>query len=183
MGVKLVALITSLMLVSGLAASCSAVRPLLQTETKTVTVTVTAAPPSSAWPSPLSPQTTTRAPSAGMGQEAQDGNLAFTVTEVQGPKSGALAVILTIENLGISAQTYVADYQKLIDAQGREFSVDLHGLEEASAFNSQAIIQTDINPGVKLKAVLAFSVPDDVKPAHVVLRESMHSPGVVVNLS
>jgi hypothetical protein len=178
MGAKLATLITSLVLVPGVAASCSAVLPPPQTETKTVTVTVTAAPPSS-----VSPQTTTPAPSAGMDQKARDGNLAFTVTGVEGPKGGELEVDLTIENLGNSAQTYVANYQTLIDTEGREFSVDIRGLSEASSHNSLAIVRTDVNPGIKLKAALAFNVPDDVKPAQVVLRESMHSRGVVVNLS
>jgi Domain of unknown function (DUF4352) len=93
---------------------------------------------------------------------------------------GHLEVYFTIENLGNSAQTYVADYQKLMDTEGREFSVDMHVM--TSSNQARAVVRTDVNPGVKLEAGLDFNVPNDVKPAQMVFHESMHSRGVVVNL-
>jgi hypothetical protein len=90
-------------------------------------------------------------------------------------------VDLTIETLGNSAQTYVADYQKLIDTEGREFSVDINAMTRST--NPLAVVRTDINPGVKLNAGLVFNVPEDTEPAQMVLHESMYSRGVVVNMS
>jgi hypothetical protein len=180
MGTKPPALLASLTLVSVFAVACgSASPPPAQTETKTVTVTI-ATP--FATPSSASPQPSIPAPSAGIGQEVRDGSFAFTVTQVWPIKQGSLDLLLTVRNLANSAQTYVADYQKLIDADGREFSADIHSM--TSAPNPPfAVIQRDINPGVELEVGLAFSVPDDMKPAQLVLHASTSSSGVVVNLT
>jgi hypothetical protein len=158
-----------------LAGCGSAPPPPAQTVTKTITIGTPVSPPSSA-----PPQTTIAAPQAGMGQEARDGNLAFTVTKVEPVTQGELDVFLSVKNLGNSAQTYVAEYQKLIDTEGREFSVRMSTL--TSSTNPLAVIQTDINPGVEVNAGLPFNVPTDIEPAKLVLHESMNSPGVTVNL-
>lgn len=71
-------------------------------------------------------------PAVGIGEEADDGALAFTVTEVRPiTAQGWLALYLTIRNIGDRAQSYAAENQQLIYVGGREFNVDINALEDS----------------------------------------------------
>ena len=90
-------------------------------------------------------------------------------------------MLLTVSNVGNSPQSYVAEYQKVVDAEGREFSADVEAMEKST--NTLAAIRTEMNPGIEHKAGLIFNVPSDMKPAQLVVHASMYSRGAVVNLS
>lgn len=147
----------------------------------TVTRSVTVAAPTS-----LAPATTAPGPQAGLGQEVHDDGLAFVVTNIR-PLSAEMAgkgvaVLMTVKNTGSSAHAYAAADQKLIDTDGREFSVDTDALIKDSD-EPGAVLRADINPGVQLDVGLIFDMPPDAKPARVVLHESSRSTGVVVRLT
>lgn len=164
--------------VSMVLAGCSSESPPAVTVTKSVTIATPAAP--------ALPPTTAAAPIAGIGQEARDDGLAFIVTKVR-PLSGEMAgkgfaVLMTVKNIGNSARTYAAADQKLIDSDGREFSVDTDELIKDS-YEPEAVLRADINPGMQLDVGVPFDMPPNAQPARVLLHESTYSHGVIVNLT
>ncbi|MCW2655139.1 MAG: Mpr protein [Mycobacterium sp.] len=97
-----------------------------------------------------------------------------------------VAVLFTVKNVGNSSQTYFATDQKLMDSEGRQFSVDSHAMASApmsEASRALTVLWTDINPGIQLDVAAIFVMPEGAKPTLVVLHESTHSPGVTVNLT
>jgi hypothetical protein len=99
-------------------------------------MTVTVATPA---PAPSSP---TVAPTpVAVGQQATDGTFAFSVKssstdnvvdfdepDAVSPQGIFVFVNMQIENIGRTAQTYSADYQRLVDGKGREFSPDMRAM-------------------------------------------------------
>lgn len=156
---------------------------------KTVTETVTVATPASP-PPPEPPEATVPAPAVGIGQEARDGKFVFTVTEVR-PLAGEMtgkgvAVLFTVRNDGDSSQTYYATDQKLIDSEGRQFSVDTDVMQSGPMTDSSkqlAVLSSEINPGIQIDVAAMFALPKGATPTLAVLHESQNSPGVTVNLA
>lgn len=181
-----VPLTVAVLIVAVLIGACSSQPPApAKTVTETVTSIAPAAPPASA-----PPETTNAAPAAGIGQEARDGDFVFTVTGVRplaGDMAGkGVAVLFTVKNVGDSSQTYFATDQKLIDAEGRTFSVDTAAMVSGPMSESSrklAVLQTDINPGIQVDVATIFAMPAGAKPTLMVLHESDRSPGVTVNLT
>jgi hypothetical protein len=177
------------------AGGCSSATPPTSSQTKTVTETVATSndspgpPPqtgttvatSNGSSSPPPQQQTTGNAVAEIGQEARDGNLAFTV-ESPWHRVNQAAATLTVRNVGSSAATYLAANQKLIDSQGRVFAPDIDLMVTTSVSVPDWGIRAEINPTVQVTRYITFDVPDAVTPKELELHESEYSPGVRVAL-
>ncbi len=149
-----------------------------------MTVTVPArAPASSSAPPPVE-----------VGQKGIDSTFAFTVKgsntddvvefdepDAVYPQGIFVFVTMQVENIGRSAQTYSADYQRLVDGEGREFSPDMRAMTTRYLVKQTRI---DINPGNTADAQLVFDVPKGTKPNQYVLllHDSLDSHGVILSI-
>jgi Domain of unknown function (DUF4352) len=177
---KLVAVPVSIT-VAVLVAACSTSPPQTQPPaTKTVTVPARAPAPSSA-PPPVE-----------VGQKGIESTFAYTVKSsdtddvVEFDESDAVYsqgifvfVTMQVENIGRSAQTYSADYQRLVDSEGRQFSPDMRAMTTKNYVKQTRI---DINPGNTAGAQLVFDVPKGTQPNQYVLllHDSLDSHGVAL---
>ncbi|MBF6351912.1 DUF4352 domain-containing protein [Nocardia flavorosea] len=122
------------------------------------------------------------------GSEVRDGKFAFVVTAVEPPAKSVggdylsktaqgefILVHIDVTNTSDRPQSYFGDNQKLIDAQGREFTNDT----EAEIYLNDDVY-TDINPGNKFSVTLAFDVPVGTQAAALEFHDSMFSGGVCV---
>jgi Domain of unknown function (DUF4352) len=185
MRVKQATLVVSLTVAVFVGACSSQSRAPSTTVTETITIATPASPPSSA-----PPETTNAAPAVGIGQEARDGNFVFTVTDVRplaGDMTGkGVGVLFTVKNVGDTSQTYFATDQKLMDSEGRQFSVDTEAMVSGAMNESSkklAVLWTVINPDIQVDVATIFAMPEGAEPTLMVLHESAHSPGVTVNLA
>lgn len=125
------------------------------------------------------------------GSEVRDGKFAFVVTQVEPPVTAVgrdylskeaqgefILVHIDVTNTSDQPQSYFGSNQKLIDAQGREFTNDT----EAEIYVNDDI-STDINPGNKFSVILAFDVPVGTDPTALEFHDSMFSGGVQVAVS
>jgi len=90
-----------------------------------------------------------------------------------------VAVLFTVKNVGHRSQTYFATDQKLMDSEGRQFSVDTDAMVSKPLSESSrklAVLWTDINLGTQVDVATIFAMPEGAKPALMVLHESAHSP-------
>lgn len=122
------------------------------------------------------------------GSEVRDGKFAFVVTQVEPPvktvggdylsktaQGEFVLVHIDVTNTSDQPQSYFGSNQKLIDAQGREFTNDT----EAEIYLNDDVY-TDINPGNKFSVILAFDVPLGTDPTALEFHDSMFSGGVRV---
>ncbi|MCX4098085.1 DUF4352 domain-containing protein [Nocardia sp. alder85J] len=130
---------------------------------------------------------------AGPNTPVRDGKFEFTVTAVQSGVStvgdnpfmrktaqGAYTIVsLTVKNISNVPYGFSPSDQDLFDAQNRKF-----GNDAAAAMNLQAntSLYADINPGNAITAQVAFDLPADAAPDHIVLHDSMFSGGTTVSL-
>jgi len=131
---------------------------------------------------------------AKIGEAARDGKFEFTVTTMkcgettvgtseylQEKAQGQFCrVSMTIKNIGNEAQSMFADNQKLVDADGKEYSYDSGATIYASSGSSTWYDQ--INPGNTVTGDILFDVPAGVTPVTALLHDSMYSGGVKVTL-
>jgi hypothetical protein len=134
-------------------------------------------------PAPTTTQTiVTPPPPVAVNEEARDGTFGFAVSFVDTVDKGvvgvqgvvAVVIMMWVKNIGRSQQRYFADYQRLLDSEGRLFSPDINPKQA----------QVDINPGISSKVILEFDVPKGTTPSQyvLVLHASPDSPGVTVRL-
>jgi Domain of unknown function (DUF4352) len=183
MQAKLVAIPASIAAAVWLAA-CGTSPPQAHPATMTVTV-ATPAPTTSSTPAAAPPP-------VAVGQTAIDGAFAFTVGRSdtdnivawdepgQVNAQGIFVIVhMQVENVGRSSQTYSADYQRLSDGEGRQFSPDLRASQQLSERGG-----TDINPGNKAYEGLVFDVPDGTQPNQYVLlvHGSLDSHGATLSI-
>ncbi|MET8799593.1 DUF4352 domain-containing protein [Nocardia sp. NPDC004568] len=122
------------------------------------------------------------------GSEVRDGKFGFVVTQVDPPVKSVggdylgkaaqgefVLVHIDVTNTSDQPQSYFGSNQKLIDAQGREFTNDT----EAEIYLNDDVF-TDINPGNKFSVILAFDVPASAQPAALEFHDSAFSGGVQV---
>jgi hypothetical protein len=129
-----------------------------------------------------------------MGQEAVDGTFTFAVRLVTTHKKDVLTeriaqgvfvdLVMYVKNVGRSSQSYSAEYQRLLDSEGREYSPDLSAITQRYGPNGWGI-HIDINPGNTATAGLIFDVPEGTQPSQYVLllRSSLDSRGATANLT
>ncbi|OEJ27463.1 hypothetical protein AR457_26370 [Streptomyces agglomeratus] len=133
-----------------------------------------------------------KAQEPGIGDPVRDGKFEFTVTKVipgveevgdefdKKAQGQFVLVCMDVENIGDEAQLFDGSAQKLFDAEDREFSADTTAavyLDESQSFLNE------INPGNKVKGIVVFDVPKNVKPVKIELHDSFFSGGVAVNLN
>lgn len=129
---------------------------------------------------------------AGIGDTVTDGDLAFTVTNVQtgvasvGGEYGQTAdgqyviVEVTVKNVGQQPATFDDSSQYVYNAEGHRFASDTGAtmtLDDGSSFLNQ------INPGNTVHGKIAFDMPEGSTPTSIQLHGDMLSQGVTVNLT
>jgi hypothetical protein len=114
------------------------------------------------------------APAAGMRQAVEDGPLRFHAIDVfclydacchggdyVRARGQFLFVALNVANVSNRLQTFVADYQRLVDGTGRIYQPDSTTMSLAAARNTRRFI--DISPRVSAASLLIFDVPSGTK--------------------
>jgi hypothetical protein len=140
------------------------------------------------------PPTTTTTPAEeqpGIGDPVRDGKFEFVVTEIEQPGDSYdpddvledeangvwLIVHMTVENIGAEAQTFFADNQQMLWNDVKY---------EASGFTWNGTNIEELNPGIKLDAIVMFDVPETIPEGGVgtvlELHDSAFSGGVLVYL-
>lgn len=128
-----------------------------------------------------------------LGDRVEDGDFAFTVTDVEtGVESvggeylseeahGQFVIVhVTVENIGDKARYFEGSNQKLYDADGKEYSNDTGA--EIYLGDSESFLN-EINPGNKVDAKIVYDIPEDVVPDRITLSGSLlGSGGVAVKL-
>jgi hypothetical protein len=95
------------------------------------------------------------------------------------PSGYLIIVALQVSNIGNEPQSFFAQNQKLIDAQGREYAADTMA---AIRINEDAMA-LDLGPGFEIKVNVPFDVPTGTKPQYIELHDSAFSAGALVRLS
>lgn len=126
-----------------------------------------------------------------IGTPVRDGKFEFVVSGVEPgvPSVGQdfltetaqgeyILVTLTVRNSGDRAQGFATSAQKLLDGQGRQYSVD----DMATIVLDQDVAYAQINPGNSIEATVAFDVPVGTVPAEIELHDSLFSGGSTVAL-
>lgn len=129
---------------------------------------------------------------AGIGTPVRDGKFEFVVHGVEAgvPSVGTneyltekaqgqfVLVRMTIRNIGDREQSFTTSAQKLIDPQGRQYSVD----DIATITLDQGVAFEQINPGNSVDATIVFDVPAGTVPAELQVHDSIFSGGESVRL-
>lgn len=126
--------------------------------------------------------------SVALGQPARDGQFEFVVGQPQTTKTvgeeplantaqGVYLVFpIKVTNIGDEARYFDANFQELVDSEGREFSAS------GMASGGDAFLN-EINPGNSVESTIAFDVPEGLVPAKLILHDDMMSGGVEVTVS
>jgi uncharacterized protein (UPF0333 family) len=128
------------------------------------------------------------------GQQAVDGDLGFTVTNIAYSKTAGdpsnppyitstaqgvyVIITVTIRNVGNKVQSYFASNEKLIDSSGRQYSFDSTGDLWA---NKSPVLP--MAPGGLASTKMVFDVPEGTQPTQLELHQSLLSTGVKLNLA
>ena len=134
---------------------------------------------------------------AGMRQAVEDGPLRFHAIdafclydaccdggEYVRAQGQFIYVALNVANVSNRPQTFVADYQRLVDGSGRIYHPDVRTMSLAAVGNTRRFV--DISPRVSAASLLVFDVPTGTSESDYRLRlhssaaSSMASP---VNLA
>lgn len=132
---------------------------------------------------------------AKIGEEADDGKFAFTVTNIKcgeptvTDSSGYLTkaaqgqyclLTLSVKNIGDKQQLFSESDQKLLNSAGQQYSPD----STATLYNSgnSDVFLSQINPGNTVSGVLVYDIPVGQTPVTAELHDSSLSGGVKVNL-
>lgn len=143
---------------------------------------------------PTDTNTTETASVAKIGEPVRDGKFEFVVKSVTCGKSsvgtnqyltkeaqGQFCLMdLTVKNIGDQQQLFAESAQKLLNADGMQYSSD----SVASLYNSNNSDTwlNQINPGNSVQGVIVFDIPKDQVPASAELHDSVYSGGVKVGL-
>lgn len=134
------------------------------------------------------------AAAVGVGQEARDGNLGFTVTDVSHVDwvgdpydpfaferaNGFFEVIrLRVRNIGDDSQSFDAFAQKLL-INGKQFNYDL---DASGNVDTKVGHSLTLNPGLQSDAVVVFDVPSGNPLGLLEVHDSMFSSGAIIDLS
>lgn len=165
--------------------------PTISEATTTTTTLPTTTTTTAAAATTTEAATTTTEAQPGVGDPVRDGKFEFVVTAVEQPgkfyrpddfledeATGVwFLVFMTVENIGDEEQTFFSGDQKLIWS-GKTLAADDLALN--------GTIAEDLNPGLKLDAIVMFDVPEDFPEAGagtvLELHDSSLSFGVEVYL-
>lgn len=131
---------------------------------------------------------------AKIGETARDGKFEFVVKSIKcgessvTDSSGYLSrsaqgqyclVDVSVKNIGDKQQIFLESDQKLLNADGVQYSPD----STASVYvNKSNVWLSQINPGNTVEGTLAFDIPKDQTPVSAELHDSSFSNGVKINL-
>lgn len=124
---------------------------------------------------------------ARIGTPVRDGKFEFVVHGVEAgvPTVGTneyltekaqghfVLVRMTVRNIGDREQSFTTSAQKMVDAQGRQYSVD----DMATFTLDQGVPFEQINPGNSVDATIVFDVPAGTVPAVLEVHDSVFSGG------
>ncbi len=132
---------------------------------------------------------------AGLNEQVQDGDLAFTVLGVEKSKTlgntytektaqGMFYVVtVKIENKGNKTTTFDASMAKVKDDQGREFERSIDGQTAKGMSQGQVdLFLQQIQPSLSVTGDLVFDLPEGVKNPVLTLKGSLFNQGVGVKL-
>lgn len=135
-------------------------------------------------------------PAAGMGQAVEDGPLRFHAIDAfclydarchggdyVRAQGQFIFVALNVANVSSRPQTFVADYQRLVDGTGRIYQPDIHTMSLAVTGGTRRFV--DISPRVSAASLLVFDVPSGTRETDYRLRlHSSEAPSMAtVNLA
>lgn len=140
--------------------------------------------------------TSTKAQVAKLNEAVRDGKFEFTVSKVTCGESSVgtnpyltkqaqgqyCRVSMNIKNIGDKAQGLSSSDQKLIDAQGKQYSADDQATLYAAPEGASSTWFNQINPGNSVSGDIIFDIPKDVTPTTAELHDSPFSGGVKVSL-
>lgn len=89
-------------------------------------------------------------------------------------------VDLTIKNVGNSPATFVSNYVKVVDANGKTYDADPTATLYASP-NQQAWVAA-INPGNSINGPILFDVPVGTRAASIEVSDNMFTKGQTIHL-
>ncbi|WP_017583098.1 DUF4352 domain-containing protein [Nocardiopsis valliformis] len=123
---------------------------------------------------------------AGLNERIELGDLAFTVTGVEGGIAEAssvlddytadgqyVAVSITAENIGNEPTYFENNGQKLYDTEGRQFGHDT----EATIAMDDGPMMGELNPGQSGDFTVVFDIPADAEFDHIELGDSLFGDG------
>ena len=153
--------------------------------------TPTPAPAGSSVSEEAAPAAPAESTQPGIGVPVRDGKFEFVVTAIAPPVATVgseyltqtaqgefVQVTMSVRNIGDRAQSLDASSQKLLDADGKQYSVD----SLATAYLDEGIGYEQINPGNALDTTVVFDVPVGTVPAEIELHDSAFSGGTTVAL-
>ncbi|MEU9807052.1 DUF4352 domain-containing protein [Mycobacterium sp. NPDC050853] len=131
-----------------------------------------------------------------LGQQVQDGDLAFVITRVsnagtvgdpanpalQANATGTFVVVhVEVLSLGKVTHSFLGDTQKLRDAAGKEYVPD--SMANILARNAEQLEPgAELRPGAQKRSVLVYDVPAGTVPKEIVLHTESGSKGAAVML-
>lgn len=131
----------------------------------------------------------------GLNEVVQDGDLAFSVSNVTTAKSlgnsytlknaqGMFYVVtLKLENKGNKTVTFDSSMAKVTDEQGREFERSIEGqTAKGMAQGNVDLFLQQIQPSLSVTGDIVFDLPADVKNPVLVVKGSYFGKGAKINL-
>ena len=131
----------------------------------------------------------------GLNEQVQDGDLAFTVTNVTTAKTlgnsftqknaqGTFYVVtLKIENKGNKTTTFDSSMGKVTDDKGREFERSIEGqTAKGMAQGNVDLFLQQIQPSLSVTGDLVFDLPSDIQNPMLVVKGSLFSNGAKIKL-
>jgi len=131
---------------------------------------------------------------AKIGEAANDGKFAFTVSSIQCGKTtvgssqyltktaqGQFCLLsVSVKNVGDQAQSLFSANQKLLNAQNQEYAAD----DTATMYQAPSGTSwySSINPGNSVSGQIVFDIPKDQTPVKAELHDSTFSNEIVINL-
>lgn len=120
-------------------------------------------------------------------QAVRDGGFQFVVKDVTAagnwdgdpqPRGQWIVATMTVRNIGMGPESFIATDQKLIDAVGREYPAD----SAAAASMNEDSTAVAINPGIIIAVRVPFDVPPGTLPVAVEVHDASSSGGATVKL-
>lgn len=140
--------------------------------------------------SSASPAAADQAP--GIGTPVRDGKFEFTVTKIESGKKtvgaryleqtaqGSYTLVhLSVKNIGDQAQSFSDSDQKMISADGKQYTADSMA---GAAISNNKVLFEEINPGNAVDGIVVYDLPTGAVPAKLELHDSPFSDGVTVQL-
>lgn len=131
----------------------------------------------------------------GLNEAVQDGDLAFTVTNVETAQTlgnsftqknaqGTFYVLtLKIENKGNKTATFDSSMAKVVDDKGREFERSIEGqTAKGMAQGNVDLFLQQIQPSLSVTGDVVFDLPSDVSNPMLLVKGSLFGKGAKIKL-